>query len=181
MGRSVPLVLVVASIRRAVPGDAQAIAEINVRGWQASFRGIFPDGFLDNLDPQDREPWVSDVLSTGFPYHAVVAVEGEETVGFVLLGPPMDPELNASEIHELYSLYIEPKRIGTGLGRLLMDEALRYLRGGAWASAVLWAPREARRTCRFYERAGWYPDGVEKTEEIPTGNPVVQVRYRIEL
>ncbi|MFQ5968561.1 MAG: hypothetical protein ACE5MI_13285 [Acidimicrobiia bacterium] len=46
---------------------------------------------------------------------------------------------------------------------------------------MLWTLRDAERTSRFYETAGWSLDGAEKVEEIPEGNPVVQVRYRIDL
>ena len=62
-----------------------------------------------------------------------------------------------------------------------MDNALQYLRNGEWAYAVLWTLQDAQRTSRFYEKAGWYLDGAERTEEIPEGNPVVEVRYRIDL
>jgi GNAT superfamily N-acetyltransferase len=102
-------------------------------------------------------------------------------VGFAILGPVRDSDLDASAVHELYSLYVEPDRIGTGLGRLLMDDALGYLRRGPWTTATLWTLRDVTRTRRFYEEAGWSADGTDKTEEIPEGNPVVQVRYRIDL
>ena len=161
-----------------MPGDAEAIADINIRSWQASFHGHFPDEYLDSLNPRDREPLVRDVLSSGPPHHVAVAVEDERVIGFVMLGPPFDTDVDATHTLELYSLYIEPVRIGTGLGRLLMEDALRYLRDGPWTSAVLWAPRGVERTCRFYEAAGWHVDA-QKTQETPAGNPVDQVRYRI--
>ena len=170
----------VTEIRAGVPEDVMAIADINVRSWQVSFRGYFPNEFLDSLNSRDREPFVLDVLTSGPPHHLAVAVEEDQVIGFVMLGPPLDADVDAASTLELYSLYIEPERIRTGLGRLLMGEALRYLREGPWTSGVLWAPSAVERTCRFYEAAGWYVDG-EKTEEIPAGNPVDHVRYRIDL
>ncbi len=43
------------SIRRAVPDDARAIAEINVAGWRAAYRGLMPAEFLASLSVDARE------------------------------------------------------------------------------------------------------------------------------
>lgn len=169
-------------LRPAGPEDAAPIAELNVRSWQVSYRGVFPDEFLDEMKTREQQVrWLTEVLAEGSQFRTTVAVATGNMVGFAILGPARDSDLDASTFHELYSLYVEPDRIGTGLGRVLMDDALRYLRSGPWAAAVLWTLRDVTRTRRFYEAAGWSPDGTEKTEEIPAGNPVVQVRYRIDL
>lgn len=169
------------TIRSADRKDASTIAAINVRGWQEAFRGNIPEDFLDRMDPAERQSFVGRMIRTGHPYHVAVAEDDGEVVGYVMLGPPMAEDLESSAVHELYSLYIEPDRIGTGLGRSLMDHALHYLRNGDWDEAVLWTFQDAQRTSRFYEKAGWYRDGAEKTREIPEGNPVIQVRYRIDV
>lgn len=164
-----------------MPEDVRAITEINVRGWQVAFRGFFPDDFLDAMDPKDREPVVIDMVGKGPPHHVAVAVQGGAVVGYVMLGPPRAQDLDPSRVHELWALYIEPDRIGTGLGRTLMDHALTHLHTGSWDYAVLWTLRGAQRTSRFYEAAGWYRDGAATVEEIPAGHPVSLVRYRIQL
>jgi GNAT superfamily N-acetyltransferase len=172
----------VTTLRPARQEDAASIAELNVRSWQASYRGVFPDKFLDEM--KTREPqvrWLTEVLAEGSSFRTTVAVESSKVVGFAILGPGRDSDLDPSTVHELYSLYVEPDRVGTGIGRLLMDDALRYLQSGPWTAAVLWMLRDVTPTRRFYEAAGWSPDGTDKTEEIPDGNPVVQVRYRINL
>jgi len=168
-------------VREATPADVSAIAEINVRGWQVAFRHLFPAEFLDAMDPEEREPLIEEMVRRGHPHHVAVAVEEDRVVGYVMLGPPLTEDLDASRIHEVYSLYIDPDRVGTGLGRRLMDHALEYLRVGGWDYAVLWTLRDVERTSRFYEAAGWFLDGAEKVEEIPEGNPMVEVRYRIDL
>lgn len=168
-------------VRDALPRDIRAIAEINVRGWQAAFRGLFPDEYLDASDPSNREAVVSEILSRRPRHHVAVATEDEQVVGYMMLGPPRADDLDPDRVHELLALYIEPDRIGTGLGRILMDYALNLLHTGGWDDAVLWTLRDAERTCRFYETAGWSRDGAERIEEIPSGNPVVLVRYRIHL
>lgn len=167
-------------VRTATPEDISIMCEINVRGWQVAFRGFFPDEFLDKLNPQDRESAFAERVMGGPAHHSAVAVD-DEVVGFVGLAPPDAEDLDPSCVHELWGLYIEPGRFGTGVGRILMDHALDHLRTGGWDYAILWTLRDVDRTCRFYEAAGWYRDGEEKVWEIPEGNPVTLVRYKFDL
>jgi hypothetical protein len=39
------------SIRLAQASDARAIAEVHVRSWQAAYRDLLPQEYLDGLDP----------------------------------------------------------------------------------------------------------------------------------
>ena len=170
------------TLRPAREEDAASIAELNVRSWQASYRGVFPDEFLDEMKTREQQlRWLADITAEGSSFRTTVVDNNGDVVGFAILGPVRDSDLDPSTAHELYSLYVEPDRIGTGLGRLLMDDTLRYLRSGPWTAAVLWTLRDVTRTRRFYEAAGWSPDGTDRTEEIPDGNRVVQVRYQIDL
>ena len=41
-------------VRTAQPDDAAAVAEVHVRAWQAAYRGLMADEFLDSLRPEDR-------------------------------------------------------------------------------------------------------------------------------
>lgn len=166
-------------VREATREDAPAIAAINVRGWQAAFRGLFPDEFLDGLAPRTAV-W-SERVTAGPPDHMAVAIDDHEVVGFVSLAAPDAEDVDAERVHELKALYIEPDRIGTGVGRILMDHALDTMRAGGWDHAILWTLRDVDRTCRFYEAAGWYRDGEERDWELPEGNNVALVRYRFDL
>jgi hypothetical protein len=45
-------------IRAATISDAYGIAEIQVAGWQAAYRGLMPDSLLDGLSvPKREEMW----------------------------------------------------------------------------------------------------------------------------
>jgi hypothetical protein len=41
-------------LRRAEPGDAMDVARVHVRSWQAGYRGLLPDAYLDGLRPEER-------------------------------------------------------------------------------------------------------------------------------
>ena len=41
-------------LRHAEPTDAIAVARVHVRSWQAAYRKLMPDEYLDQLRPEDR-------------------------------------------------------------------------------------------------------------------------------
>jgi hypothetical protein len=68
------------SVRRAVAGDARAIAEVQVAGWEAAYRGLVPDAFLDAFTVEVRTARWVELLEQG----SVTYV----TDGGFLLGDP---------------------------------------------------------------------------------------------
>ncbi|HEX2931720.1 MAG TPA: GNAT family N-acetyltransferase, partial [Candidatus Binatia bacterium] len=52
-------------VRKAKQGDVPSIAGVHVTAWQACYRGIMPDEFLDRLSVSDREPiWHRELGAT---------------------------------------------------------------------------------------------------------------------
>ena len=75
------------------------------------------------------------------------------------------------------SIYVLPIHWGQGGGRLLMDEAVRSLALAEFREASLWVLATNARARRFYDAAGWSPDGGEKVDQS-LGFPLAEVRYR---
>ena len=65
---------------------------------------------------------------------------------------------------------------GTGIGRALIVEAERRL-AEHHAEATLWVLVGNVRAQRFYEAAGWHPDGGAQRDRV-WGVAVTEVRYR---
>jgi GNAT superfamily N-acetyltransferase len=107
-------------------------------------------------------------------------VEDEDVVvGFAVTGPSQDADADP-KTGELYAIYLEPDRVGTGLGRTLFEHAVGDLRDRGFHTATLWVLETNEQARRFYDVAGWKPDGTLTTERVdcemrPT------VRYRAEL
>jgi hypothetical protein len=65
-----------AEIRAARPADALAVAEVHVRSWQAGYRHLLPDAYLDSLRPEDRAArYTFDRAGADDPETIVVLVE----------------------------------------------------------------------------------------------------------
>jgi GNAT superfamily N-acetyltransferase len=155
-------------LRPSVPEDAEAIADVQVRSAQAGFAHFRPPGALDTLDPALRVPLWRERLP-------LVAEAGEGIVGFAHIG------LNEVEpVGEIYRFFVAPERWGEGVGQTLMARVLEQLRETGFRQAVLWVHADNGRARRFYDAAGWRPDGAERDEEA-FGEVVKELRYRIEL
>ncbi|MEU4158921.1 GNAT family N-acetyltransferase [Actinoplanes sp. NPDC026670] len=162
-------------VRHAVPGDAVALAKVHVRTWQAAYAGLIPQGYLDSLDPAQREPGWRQWLD-GLRPPAAVLVWAEGTappVGFVAIQPSRDPGTDAGEITAIYLL---PSHQGTGAGRELMAAAVDHLTTAGFRRATLWVLESNAVARRFYEAAGWVADGASKVDSS-RGFPLDEVRY----
>lgn len=163
-------------IREATPDDALAVAEVHVRAWQAAYRGLIADEFLDRLRAEDR----AATYAFGDPAgpRTVVAEAGGTIRGFATVGPCRDED--AAGAGELYALYVDPSRWRGGTGRLLLAAATSLLREAGHEEAVLWVLRGNEGAERFYAAAGWRRDGAERWER-PYGvvSRVLRMRRRL--
>jgi ribosomal protein S18 acetylase RimI-like enzyme len=95
---------------------------------------------------------------------ALVAEEAGLVVGFVTFGPSEDEPLDPGT-GQVYAIYVDPTHWGHGYGRTLFTSAVRGLKGAGFKDAMLWVLATNDRAKRFYEIAGWRPDGGIKLEE----------------
>jgi ribosomal protein S18 acetylase RimI-like enzyme len=168
------------TIRPATPKDAQRLAEIHVSAWQAAYRGQLDDEYLDGLKVDDRLEQHRRSLQEQRPdWRTWLAEDGGRAVGFAVTGPSEDADAERTTA-EVYAIYLEPDRVGTGLGRDLFAHAVTDLRERGFDAITLWVLETNERARRFYEAAGWKPDGTITSERVdcemrPT------VRYRTTL
>ncbi len=172
--------LVSARIRLATIDDARSIAELHIRSWQWAYKGLIPDSYLESL-PTTLEQRVernqTRLASRGRDERMWVAEEQGRVVGYVDTGPSRDADA-ASDTAEVYAIYLEPEASGKGIGRALLAHAVQDLRQRGYRQATLWVLESNARARRFYEAAGWLPDGAAKTEEMP-GALLHEVRCRV--
>jgi len=167
-------------IREGEPKDAEAIAGIHVRSWQEAYRGQLTDDYLDGLTVKDRLELHRYALEQPPPeYRMWVAEDGGRILGFAVTGRSEDADAD-ERTGELYAIYLEPERVGTGLGRTLFEHAIGDLRERGYRTVTLWVLQTNERARRFYEVAGWSTDGAAASERVdcemrPT------VRYRRDL
>ncbi len=164
-----------ALLRRADPSDNDAVAKVHVRSWQAAYRGLLPDEYLDALEPADRTTRYSfgDVSPDG-PV-TTVAVDEDVICGFATVGPCRDPR--TPDAGELLAIYVDPDWWNQGIGRMLVHDARGRLAAHGFPDAVLWVLLGNHRAERFYHLDGWRTDGKRRVEEVH-GIAVDELQYR---
>lgn len=116
-------------IRDAQKEDASKIAHINVIGWKTTYKNIFPDSFLNNIDENDEEN-IRKYMDKIDQY--VVYEEEGKVLGFAKYG--MNKKGYNNEYAEIYALYIDNdykgRKIGTKLVKYIINKLknkYRYL------------------------------------------------------
>lgn len=165
-------------IRAATPADVAAIAALNVKAWKAAYRGHMPDAFLDELDPNKAaHGWVRVIEQA--TRHVLVATEADSLVGYCSMVSSRDADASPAAA-ELATIYVDPTRWRSGIGRALLTELLSVVREQAFTSLTLWVLTANARARAFYEAAGFVDDGATQINER-FGFPLHETRYRREL
>jgi ribosomal protein S18 acetylase RimI-like enzyme len=163
-------------IRSATEADARLIAEVHVASWKEAYRGQLHQTELDKLDVDSRTTRWQQVLADGSSTTLVCEAHGR-LIGFVNYGPCRDSDADPQGVGEINSIYVDPAFWDTGVGRALCQEAIQRLVATGFGELSLWVLATNARARRFYEGAGFLPDGAVK-EETLLGAPGRIVRYR---
>jgi hypothetical protein len=161
-------------IRRATIDDAEAIERIRVETWRATYRGLLPDGLIDQL--QSNVERRRERLRSPSPSEInFVAEEGADVVGYALAGPERthDPEYAG----EVYAIYVLPAAQRRGHGRALIRECARELAVRGMPALLIWVLRENTIGRGFYDRMGGKPVREKPLEEFPGADEHVEVGY----
>jgi GNAT superfamily N-acetyltransferase len=166
------------SVRAAVPGDANSIAVVHAAAARDAYRDLMPREYLTRWDVESlREVWNLIPADTDWPRRGTfVAEDNGQIVGFVRIGPASHDDAS-EDVGAVKALYVLSEMWGMGAGRVLMQQAVATLREAHFNEATLWVLGANARARRFYEAAGWFVDGTERTDEL-RGFPVREIRYR---
>ncbi|MCX4790493.1 MULTISPECIES: GNAT family N-acetyltransferase [unclassified Streptomyces] len=163
-------------VRDMTVDDCEAVAKVRVRGWQAAYAGLMPQSHLDAMDIAEDARRRRGFFAEGNTVVNVVAERpGLGVIGWACYGPYRENGRRTAR-GELYAIYVTPEQIGTGAGRALMTEMLTRAAADGFPDLVLWVLKENAPARRFYERAGFLPDGAEEPFDVD-GVLVPELRY----
>jgi GNAT superfamily N-acetyltransferase len=161
------------SLRLATPDDAVLIAGIHASSWQATYRGLLPDTFLDSEVARERAAyWQARMSAPGSERRLVLIAElAGEPVGFVCV--ERQPESTWGVL--LDNLHALPDHQGMGVGKLLMRAAEDWARAQGEKQLYLYVLEGNAPAIGFYERQGWRFAGAEP--DHMGGKDITALRY----
>ena len=164
-------------LRAATRSDIPAIAAMHLASWQATYASITVPAFMRTITLDGRiKRWEGAFESE--TTETTVAVDGPLVLGVCSFGPRGEP-VDASA-GEIYSLHVGPDSLRTGLGRMLLDDALVRLQARGFSEAFLWVLTLNANARAFYEARGWSRTGEERIDDR-SGFPIAEVRYAIRI
>lgn len=93
-------------IRRALPSDARAIADVHVRSWRSAYHGVVSDAYLEALLVDKREMAFREPLSRGST-EMWVADSQSEIIGWIAFGASRDADATPA-VGEIEAIYVSP-------------------------------------------------------------------------
>ena len=161
-------------IRPATAADEPIITRIRRETWLAAYAQIIDPAIIEQVTAPGRP--ANAAPRPDRTNLVAVAPQASVIVGYASYGPERSVAAAASvgygvqpgalpaaglagETGELYTLYVTPAHWSTGVGRALTDAALDGLRAAGYRRVVLWTLTENARARRFYDKAGFAPDG----------------------
>lgn len=133
--------------RRAVPADAPLLASTRQRAWASTYRGIYPDAWIDNYDYAGK--LASDRANLENPeISSFLVMDGEVCAGYFSYGP--------TETGEIYlrNLYLLPPWKGKGLGRRVLRQLAEYCAARGCAGFYVHCNYHNHKARGFYEKMG---------------------------
>jgi diamine N-acetyltransferase len=158
------------TIRPARPSDVHALSELATRTWS--------DAFGDGISPEDEAAELEETRSEAYFASALrsktilVAEEDGALLGYVQFGDVGIPEVQVQPGDQaLQRLYVEAALQGRGLGRRLMEAALRHPRLSEARRIFLQVWGKNDRAVRLYESLGFQKVG---TTTFTIGSEVME-------
>ena len=167
-------------VRKAGIKDALIISSIGVSSWQAAYRGIISDTYLDSLSVEKKEVQLAKSFAIPENQFAVAEIDNQ-AVGMMCFRPDYRKEnIKEQDCWEIEAIYVLPQYWRIGIGRALIKYAFRHMKSININSCGLWVLVENHRARKFYETIGFYPSGIERPISIG-GKELIEMHYTIDL
>jgi GNAT superfamily N-acetyltransferase len=164
------------AVRPARPGEGARLSEIFLSSGRAAWaRHLSPVGLSTVTSPADE--WERKI--TDPDVICLVAEHRDRVAALAVFCRSPDEDSDPARVALLHRLYTEPAAWRRGLGRALIDEAMKELDGRGFREVTLWTA-EWNTSRGFYEATGWSPDGATREQNF-AGATFTEVRYRTQV
>ncbi|MBY0597944.1 GNAT family N-acetyltransferase [Bacillus bingmayongensis] len=125
-------------IRKAIEDDIESIAKVHVESWKVTYKGIIPDGILNNITHESREKQWRKIFKQGASdqYRYVAETLEGKIIGFIDGGPERSGKYNCDG--ELYAIYLLQEYQGYKVGQRLFQSLVSKFIKNDVRSILVW-------------------------------------------
>lgn len=140
------------SFRIAQESDIQTIADMHTLSWQRTYRGMYPQSYLDNDCANDRLQIWTTRLTTPLPnQHVIIADLDSRPVGFGCCYIDESPRYGTL----IDNLHVMKEYQGQGIGaQLIQLNFAEAKRRGSLSGYYLWVLARSTKSINFYAYVG---------------------------
>jgi ribosomal protein S18 acetylase RimI-like enzyme len=167
-----------ASVRLARETDTPAVGLVQATVWRDAYAAVLPQEVLDQFEPQAfASVWRRSLAAPpDGVYRLLVALAGDQVVGFAAIGPSQDPDASP-ETGELTAIAVHPQARRAGHGSRLLNAAVDTLRGAGAELMSMWVLSTDDDTRAFLAASGLSPDGAYRDRVVSeSGDTAREVR-----
>lgn len=157
------------------------MARVQLATWQEAYADLLPPEVLEIPEEQAAAVWLNAIESPASRRHRVlVALEGNDVVGFTSSAPAEDEGLDSETTAESTALLVVPRWGRRGHGSRLMAASVQDWRSQGATTAVCWIWERDPATMAFLRSHGWEADGLARV--LDTGARLQrQIRVHVDL
>lgn len=144
-------------------------AYVHWKSWQETYPGLIDQDYLDRMTLEKCTE-----IAYRWPENLLVALDGDQVVGFVGYGPYRDQSLPGAG--EVFAIYVLKSHQGKKIGLQLMQSALDRLKD--FSTIALWVLKGNEKAISFYERFGFRFDGVSLDAKVGTELRMIHTRVK---
>lgn len=136
-------------------------AYVHHTAWPETYRGLMPDEYINNHNFEHCYKFTVEN-----PQNTLIALADQKVAGFVWYSPVTREYAGRPGTSEINALYVLKKYQGFGIGKALMEHALRTL---PHAQTVLFVLQGNEHAIEFYKHMGFRFTGKSITAETRYG------------
>lgn len=139
-------------IRNATVKDCLGIAETQVDSYRTTYAGLFPTAYLEHITYAEQEQdWIRLLSSDTKDILSIAISEENQVIGYVLARA--QPDIYPGFDSEIIALHVRQPFQRKGIGKALLDNAIKSLITFECGSVMLWTLR-GNRIRQWYEKLG---------------------------
>ncbi len=138
-------------IRKALPDDARSIKQIQIAAYQAAYRGLLSDEYLNALVLNEDVVHRTKNFLSKPEITAYVAVKNDQIVGFAYV---VYPRLSCFEI---MAIYIRPDQQRQSIGRRMVENICAEKKAAGYKVCEAWTLKNGP-SVGFYQKTGFRQD-----------------------